>query len=136
MDQEEKNLRLSMFNTAMGQMQRLNELFDACTNARFRLNKHGINVWYVSLTSINLEIDSKLSDEHRKKIKQELHEGNVIVQKFLSNTAWFQARGVPSIIVSKLEHIELLLRRFADQAGLLNPNKLSVMDTLFKEDKD
>lgn len=133
-DNEMLKLKLTAFNTAMGSMLRLNDIINACVIARTDLDVYH---WLINIRNFYDEIDAKMTPEERTKVRMKLNAvqpmAQIAIEQFKKNP--YDAR-ISNKLFHNLEEIELLLRRIADKKGLLNPDKMNVLDSLLQEDKD
>lgn len=128
-----ETIKEASFNTALGQVNRLNYLFDMATQSSTAIDPYG---WYHALRALYREVHFKMGDEEREKVlssfESVLPEINLNVQQ--NNLNGYKME-MPHHIYIALEDIETTLRLLADKAGLLTPSKKTFMD-LLDEDKD
>lgn len=132
MSKEIEKARLTAWNTAFGVTKRLNALLDNCV---LSATDHDVNGWYSTLRQVDKELDCKMNDGQREKVNGALKGVHVKVQRQIKDNHRYGRIEISYDLYEELSNIEKMLRRIADNSGLLVPEKLSIFDTFGEEDE-
>jgi len=121
--QSQKEIELSLFNTAMGYTRRLNNILDMCAQSALELNAYQ---WYHLLRIFSTNIDNKTKPEDREALKRMF---DTVLPEIHQHNENFNNNGISSIspkLYDQLDEIQKLAMRIADEAGLLVPTQQSI----------
>jgi len=119
--EEDKFLKKSEFNAAAGMSMALVNLLMKCDDASSEEDYH---VWKKEVWNVYKSVDCKLTKDERIECKKKMEVVRIAHKGYLNKVnSPIKTFGIVSDLPDKLFELELLLRKYADAHGMLNPTK-------------